>query len=52
MAIRNIFKKGATSKAVILPSQICDDLDIKDKDRMDIKRVGNKIIITKIKEGK
>jgi len=50
LAIRNVFKKGATSKAVIIPSQICDNLDIGNTDRLDIKQVGNRIIITKIKE--
>lgn len=33
---RNMFPKGASSLAVIIPSDICKKLEIGDKDRMEV----------------
>jgi len=46
MAIRTVFKSGAVSKAVIIPSHICESLGINENDRLDIVLKGNKIVIT------
>ena len=50
MAKRKMFKQGVASLAVIIPSTISESLDINKSDVMDIKQVGNKVVITKVKK--
>ena len=49
MAKRKVFKSGLTSKAVIIPTYICELLGIEADDRLEITHRGEKIIITKVK---
>ena len=46
--IRNLFPKGATSLAVIIPKDICDKYKLEDKDRMEVYELRGVIRLRKV----
>lgn len=52
MARMHIFRSKTGRTLVPIPAWIRDEMDLQNKDEVDVKRVGKKIIITKKEEPK